>query len=160
LNWRALRRLGLIAVVCIACQPLTGESRDNDQTAQPAQPKPAPRPAPVARGRTPAPGPFTPQAVTGDERIQWRQDARTFQEVSAYQFVAYIDGVEEPLADAHCEPKPPRGPFYCSARLPSLSPGEHSIRIAAVADGTAGIRSRAVLVVKQSEPAAGSAPDR
>jgi hypothetical protein len=142
---RAIGALGLVVMSGLACQGLAGESRSADQAARS---KPAPRPAPTARGRAPS-GPFTPLAVTGTERIEWRQDARTFKEVAGYKYVAYVGQVELELTDAKCEQRPPKGPFYCTAQLPPIPPGPHSIRIAAVAGSTTGPRSRPVLVLKQ-----------
>ena len=90
---------------------------------------------------TPAPPVVTPPAtgevITGSERIGWDQRAGDVVELAAISYVIYVDGVRTPLTEVSCGNTPTATGFGCSARLPSMSAGAHTLQIAStVVDGS------------------------
>jgi glucose/arabinose dehydrogenase len=82
------------------------------------------------------PGP--PETVTGVERLGWTQTAADRAEAAAFRFAVYVDGVRSELAGAACEAPalPSSSSFECTAPLPALSPGSHTIELATFVIGT------------------------
>lgn len=75
--------------------------------------------------------------ITGRERIGWSQAAGSQGDVALYQFALYVDGSRRVLQGANCTGS--TSPFDCSAPLPSLTNGQHSLELAAfvtAADGS------------------------
>ena len=90
---------------------------------------------------TPAPPvvnpPATGETITGSERIGWDQRAGDVAELSAISYVVYVDGVRTPLTEVTCGNTATAAGFACSARLPSMSAGAHTLQIAStVVDGS------------------------
>lgn len=81
---------------------------------------------------SPGPGSSStaPIPVKGTERIAWDQASPPGGWIVAYQFSAFVDGVRQALPGASCSPV-----FCtqctCSAPLPRMSDGTHSLSIAA-----------------------------
>jgi glucose/arabinose dehydrogenase len=67
--------------------------------------------------------------ITGRERIGWIQQAESAAQVAAFDFAAYVDGNRHVLQGDTCNGSGTS--FECSAQLPSLTPGQHSIELAA-----------------------------
>ena len=67
--------------------------------------------------------------ITGRERIGWSQPADNAAQVATFDFAAYVDGTRRVLEGDTCTGGGPA--FDCSAQLPSLTPGQHSIQLAA-----------------------------
>jgi len=71
--------------------------------------------------------------VAGTERFAWTQTAADKREWSTFRYAAYVDGIRVELMDVSC--KPPSSPtstdFECSAQLPAMSAGSHSLELAA-----------------------------
>lgn len=72
----------------------------------------------------PAPG----ERITGSERLAWDQQAGNATELASFHYAVYVDGVRSELPDAACTPA--SSGFTCSARLPAITPGSHTIEIA------------------------------
>jgi hypothetical protein len=93
-------------------------------------------PAPPVVGTASAPA-----TLRGGERIGWDQPAATSAELATIHYVVYLDNVRTPLTDVSCATSPTTiGPstFACTARLPTLTPGAHTLELASIADdGTA-----------------------
>ena len=72
------------------------------------------------------------QYVAGTERFGWTQTAADKREVSTFRYAAYVDGVRIELMDVSCEPpaSPTSTAFECSAPLPAMSAGTHSLELA------------------------------
>jgi glucose/arabinose dehydrogenase len=76
------------------------------------------------------------ETINGTERIGWDQSATDAIELAQIGYVIYVDGVRTPLADVSCAPAAAEAMFTCSARLPALSAGKHSLQLASfVNDG-------------------------
>ena len=98
--------------------------------------------AAIACGRSsPAPPVVTPpsgnETINGTERIGWDQRAADTAELAAIGYVLYVDGARTPLTAATCAAAAADAGFACSARLPALSPGSHTLQLASfITDGT------------------------
>jgi glucose/arabinose dehydrogenase len=67
--------------------------------------------------------------ITGRERIGWAQQAESAGQVATFNFAAYVDGNRRVLEGHRCSGGGPS--FDCSAQLPSLTAGQHSIELVA-----------------------------
>ena len=74
----------------------------------------------------------TPAVISGHERLAWNQLADSAVELAAYEFRARIDGQRVGVVeDVRCASEPHLLGFECSAKLPALEPGLHTIELAA-----------------------------
>ena len=107
----------------------------------------------AACGGSPPPPPDGSDTVTGDERFGWDQPAADAGELASFRYALYVDDVRSEAADVSCTPGQVSGRFTCTARLPALASGTHSLQVAAyVLDGDAtreSTRSAIVRVVKR-----------
>ena len=91
---------------------------------------------------TPDPG-APPQGevrVSPGDRLGWTQQAADAVEVASFQFALYVDGSRTTLAGASCTASGTA--FECSAVLPTLSAGTHTLELASfVIDGAVTIES-------------------
>ncbi len=68
--------------------------------------------------------------ISGRERIGWTQAAENAAQVATFEFAAYVDGgTRRVLEGKNCSGSGTS--FDCSAQLPSLTAGQHSIELAA-----------------------------
>jgi hypothetical protein len=109
----------------------------------------------------PAPPVVTPETETinGSERIGWDQPAADTVELAGIGYAIYVDGARTELAGVTCASTSTAAGFACTARLPVLASGAHSLEIASfVTDGALleSTRSAAlrVIVVAQTTAAA------
>jgi glucose/arabinose dehydrogenase len=72
-------------------------------------------------------GPIT--TVTGKERVGWTQAAADTAELATFHYAIYVDNVRSELTGASCSPSSTPSSFDCSAPLPDLSPGLHTLQI-------------------------------
>ena len=82
----------------------------------------------------PAPSPgggSTGETITGRERLGWDQQAASAAELASYRFIIYVDGARTEVADASCASTGGTAGFACSGRFPSMSPGAHTLELAA-----------------------------
>ena len=90
----------------------------------------------------PAPQLMEPAAgsgtIAGTERIGWDQPAADAVELSKISYVMYVDGTRTTLDNVSCVSSPtttsPVVAFACAARLPTLTPGAHTLELATVVD--------------------------
>ena len=75
------------------------------------------------------PGSGGGNTITGRERIGWTQQAQNATQLASFDFAAYVDGTRRVLEGDTCSGGGPS--FDCSAQLPSLTPGQHSIELVA-----------------------------
>lgn len=100
--------LGLCVVLVPAC----------DKQSPP--PPESPQPPPVA------------EQIIGNERLSWDQSAATSADLAALRYLIYVDGAAGvELQDISCAATPDAAGFACSARLPPMSPGLHSLALSA-----------------------------
>ena len=94
---------------------------------------------------TPDPGPGNPSGevrVSPGDRLGWLQQAADAAEVASFQFAIYIDGTRTTLTGVSCTSAASGTGFDCSAVLPSLSTGTHTLELASfVVDGSVTIES-------------------
>jgi glucose/arabinose dehydrogenase len=91
-----------------------------------------------ACGDSPSEGDRTPQTITGSERLGWNQSADGAAEISTFRFAIYVDGVRSDLPDASCRAGSSGREFSCSAALPAMSSGAHTLELATLSsDGGA-----------------------
>jgi glucose/arabinose dehydrogenase len=81
--------------------------------------------------QSPEPG----EPITGNERLGWDQQAADGVELASYRYAIYVDGVRLELADVSCASTSGSGGFACSARLPIMSAGSHTLDLAAFTVG-------------------------
>ena len=111
-----VRMLSLVfAVTATAC----GGDDDRPPTTPPPTTPPPTQPPPSGGGIT----------VTGSERIGWTQNTQGSQSIQQFRFVAYIDNRSRAsLTSVQCIGT--ANVFNCSAPLPPLSQGRHSLQLA------------------------------
>jgi glucose/arabinose dehydrogenase len=104
------------------------------------------------------PGSGGGESITGRERIGWDQQASDAAELATFQYAIYADSARSVLAEVSCSGPATAAGFACSGRLPPLSPGAHTLELAAfvVEDGgvieSARSSSLRVTVVASSAP--------
>lgn len=121
----------------------------------------------IACGKnTPEPPVVTPGPavdVTGAERLGWMQRAGDTAELSTFRYAAYVDGARAELTGVSCQPpaSPTVSEFDCSAPLPAMSPGVHTLELASfIADGDLLESARsAPLQVNRTSAALAAAPE-
>jgi glucose/arabinose dehydrogenase len=87
---------------------------------------------------SPAPGSGDAGTITGRERIGWDQQAASASELAAIKYAVYVDGARSILPDVSCGSTAAASGFPCSARLPAMTPGAHTLEIASfIEDGGA-----------------------
>jgi hypothetical protein len=77
----------------------------------------------------PATTPSQGEQLNGTERLGWNQIAADSEELAAFRYAIYVDGVRSELA-ATCASSSSNGTFACSARLPAMTPGNHTLELA------------------------------
>jgi aldose sugar dehydrogenase len=89
----------------------------------------------AACGETPSPPdggepPPGGETITGRERIGWVQPATDSSELATFSYVVYVDGSRRTLSGTTCSNTAGASGFDCSAPLPSLSQGAHTLELA------------------------------
>jgi aldose sugar dehydrogenase len=84
----------------------------------------------------------TGERITGNERFGWDQVAGDAVELAAFRYVMYVDGARSELANVRCDGSPSAAGFPCSAQLPPLTAGAHTLELASfVVDGATVLES-------------------
>jgi glucose/arabinose dehydrogenase len=86
---------------------------------------------------SPAPPAGGGETISGSERVGWVQPASSATELAMYQYAIYVDSIRRLLDNSACMATANAGGFACSAPLPALTPGRHTLELAAfiIADG-------------------------
>ncbi|HZB26459.1 MAG TPA: PQQ-dependent sugar dehydrogenase [Vicinamibacterales bacterium] len=88
-----------------------------------------------SRPPTPSPpGTGTGETITGRERVGWDQQAANSAELGTFRYAMYVDGTRSELSEVSCAQTATATGFACSARLPAMSNGAHSLELAAFYD--------------------------
>jgi len=81
----------------------------------------------------PSPPAVTPptagETISGTERIGWTQRAADAVELSSLRYTIFVDGARSELAGAQCDTTATAEGFACSARLPAMSAGAHTLEL-------------------------------
>ncbi len=94
----------------------------------------------------PAPGPGNPTdgiQVSGSERLGWSQQAADAVELGQIQYVVYIDNARTTLSGVNCGGTSGPSGFDCSAPLPPLTGGAHTLELASFIADQSGIQESA-----------------
>jgi hypothetical protein len=98
---------------------------------------------------------LVPIVVKGSERLAWDQPADHGVRAATYSFIAYVDGEIAELQGQSCRRSSPEAVFSCSAPLPPLSVGTHTIHIVRATARRSALIGRSntlrVLVVRPAE---------
>ena len=94
----------------------------------------------ACRGNPPEPPVVTPpsgsETINGSERIGWDQRAGDPIELAAIRYAGYVDGARSELTGVNCATTATATGYACTARLPPMSAGNHSLEIASfIQDG-------------------------
>jgi len=86
---------------------------------------------------SPPPDDATPgERVTGADRLGWDQQASDGAQLASFSYAVYLDGVRSELAGVSCGSTSAASGFACSARMPAMSAGNHTLELAAfIVDG-------------------------
>lgn len=105
----------------------------------------------------PQPSPGVEQ-ITGSERLGWDQRAATAAELATFRYLIYMDDTGTEPPDASCADSAGANGFACSARLPAMSAGPHTLALSAFVDDGGRLESprSAPLNVLVVGPGAGS----
>jgi glucose/arabinose dehydrogenase len=77
------------------------------------------------------------ETISGAARLGWDQRATTATEIGAIRYALYADNARSELSNATCAPTAENGAFACSASLPALTPGMHTLELASfIIDGS------------------------
>ncbi|MCU1381884.1 MAG: Quinoprotein glucose dehydrogenase [Acidobacteria bacterium] len=88
-------------------------------------------PAPPDVGTPPA-----TETINGTERIGWDQPAADAVELAAIRYAIYVDGGRSELGGVSCDTTTAGAAFACTAPLPSMSRGAHTLELSSfVNDG-------------------------
>jgi len=78
---------------------------------------------------------LVPIIIGGNERFAWDQAAADDAEIATFRYIAYVDGNAVDMSGQSCVPSSP-GMYTCTAPLPPLSIGFHTVDIAAAVNGS------------------------
>jgi glucose/arabinose dehydrogenase len=79
---------------------------------------------------TPPPG-TTGDTITGRERFGWTQSAPSAADLQTYRYAVYVDGQRRVIEGEACTPAAGGTSADCSAPLPPLTAGRHTLEVAA-----------------------------
>jgi hypothetical protein len=82
-------------------------------------------PSPPSTG-TPVP----PQTITGNEHLSWNQQAADSTTLASIRYAIYVDSTRSELTGASCPATSVTTAFACTAPLPGMSPGAHTLALA------------------------------
>jgi hypothetical protein len=71
-----------------------------------------------------------PESITGVERFGWDQPAADAGELATFRYAFYVDDARSDAADVTCVPGT-GAQFACTAQLPVMSAGAHTLQVAA-----------------------------
>ncbi|MGH9373402.1 MAG: PQQ-dependent sugar dehydrogenase [Vicinamibacterales bacterium] len=70
------------------------------------------------------------ETITGRERFGWTQTANSPGDLALYRYALYVDGTRQVVEGETCAPTSTETVFECSAPLPSLTAGRHTLELA------------------------------
>jgi hypothetical protein len=109
-------------------------------------------------------GPTGVETINGSERIGWDQSASDAVELATYGYAIYVDGARTDATGVTCGSSPAAPGFPCSAKLPAMTPGNHTLELTAFVNAGTLLESprsspvRVNVVVQTAMANAGAAP--
>ena len=91
--------------------------------------------------------------VRNGAELKWDQAAQSADELRGATFVLHVDGVAMPLDNANCDLSRTAGPFECAVRLPTMSPGAHTLQLVTFVKGLQSAPSVTLSVWVEDAPA-------
>lgn len=85
----------------------------------------------------PPPGaqpPNTGEPIRGNERVGWDQEATDSAALNGFRYVIYVDGARSELTSVSCANSASAAGFACTAALPRMASGRHSLELASFTD--------------------------
>src|SRR5262245_1762402 len=88
-----------------------------------------------ACGGTDNPPPSSPppsgggDTITGRERVAWTQTIGNPADIALYRYALYVDGTRRALEGETCAATSSAASFDCSAPLPSMTAGSHTLEL-------------------------------
>src|SRR5881227_3460981 len=67
--------------------------------------------------------------ITGNERLGWDQRASDSGELATYRYAIFVDGTRSELSQVSCDALQAADGFPCSAPLPRMSAGAHTLEL-------------------------------
>lgn len=118
----------VLLVSCYACGPSTSiPSTSTSRSASTSTSTSAPTTTTTTTTTTTS----TSQSATGPEHLSWSQAAASDTELASIRFAIYVDGSRSELAGSSCAASTTQDVYDCSAPLPTLTPGSHTLQMAA-----------------------------
>lgn len=74
--------------------------------------------------------PSAAETINGSERIGWDQRAGDATELATIRYAIYVDGTRSELAGVTCASAASADGFACTARLPTMTAGSHTLELA------------------------------
>lgn len=101
----------------------------------------------------------SPASITGTERLGWDQPSADAGILGSLRYAIYVDNVRAEITDASCAASAGTAGFPCSGQLPAMTPGAHTLQLAAFTvagtDIVEGNRSGPLQVIVSAALAAG-----
>jgi len=94
----------------------------------------------------PPTGPGSAETITGRERVGWNQQADDAAQLARLRYAIYVDGARSEVGSVSCTAGGPQL-FSCSGKGPDLTPGPHTLELAAFTDEAESPRSAPFSVV-------------
>ena len=79
------------------------------------------------------------QTINGTERLGWDQPAADAVELATFGYAVYLDGARTEATGVSCEAAPGPPGFPCSAKLPPMSLGAHTLELTAFVNSDGGV---------------------
>lgn len=97
------------------------------------------------------------EAITGRERIGWNQEADDPTQLARLRYAIYVDGARSEVGGVSCAAGSGPRLFACSGKGPDLSPGTHTLELAAFTEAAESPRS-APFTVTVNRATSGTVP--
>jgi hypothetical protein len=98
------------------------------------------------------------ETINGSERIGWDQRAGDTVELAGIRYAIYVDGVRNEATGVTCAPTATSTGYACTARLPPMNAGAHTLEIASFVQETTVLESARSAALRVTVVAA-AAPD-
>jgi glucose/arabinose dehydrogenase len=98
------------------------------------------------------------ETITGRERFGWTQTVASPGDLPLYRYALYVDGTRHVIEGETCAATGVETAFDCSAPLPMMTPGRHTLELAAFVDAAGTVQESSRTAALQVNVAAVVAP--